>query len=116
MCDYLLIVKSDLGSHVIFIELKKILTPRRKEVAKEQLRRSLPFLDYLLSVCKIEDSSIEKTRPTTNYVIIAERLKKIAKELVKRRKNGTKLMECYEGINIAMFGTTRLTLAELMNN
>ena len=86
MCDYLLIVKSDRGSHVIFIELKKTLTPKRKEVAKEQLRRSLPLLDYLLSVCKIEDSSIERARPTTNYVIIAERLKRIAKESVRHKK------------------------------
>ena len=77
MCDYLLIITSDCEIHVIFVELKKTLTPNRKETAQEQLRRSSPFLDYLLSVCKIEGSNVEKTRITTKYVIIAERLRKI---------------------------------------
>ena len=115
MCDYLLIITSDCEIHVIFVELKKTLTPNRKETAQEQLRRSLPFLDYLLSVCKIEGSNVEKTQITTKYVIIAERLRKISKErgLSKARKAVT---EHYKGIDIAMFGTTRLTLADLINN
>ena len=52
ICDYLLI--DDLGDEcrVILIELKKTLQDRTK--AFEQLRRSLPMADYLLSVCGVE--------------------------------------------------------------
>ena len=115
MCDYLLIITSDCEIHVIFVELKKTLKPNKKETAQEQLRRSLPFLDYLLSVCEVEGSNVEKTRITTKYVIIAERLRKISKGrgLSKARKA---LTEHYKGIDIAMFDTTRLTLADLINN
>lgn len=116
MCDYLLIVRSNCSIHVVFIELKKTLTQKKKKVAREQLRRSLPFLKYLLSVCKIEDSSINKMRLITKYVVIAEKLKKIAKEPVKSSPNQTIAKECYKGIDITMFGTIRLTLADLINN
>ena len=116
MCDYLLIFKSNCSIHVVFIELKRNLTSERKKVAIEQLRRSLPFLEYLLSVCKIENSSINKMRLITKYVVIAKKLKKIAKEPVKRSSNQTIVKEQYKGIDITMFGTTRLTLADLMNN
>lgn len=117
MCDYLLIVKSDCGIHVVFVELKKTLTPDKKKVASEQLRRSLPLLDYLLSVCKIEGSNIEETQPITKYVIIAERLRRFDKESVKNSRNKMTVTEHYKGIDIAMFGTKRLTLTldELIN-
>ena len=45
ICDYLLFVERDGNTHAVLVELKK--TWNRK--AKEQLRRSLPLLEYLRS-------------------------------------------------------------------
>ena len=112
LCDYLLIVKSDDGMYAVFIEMKKTFTEEEKP--REQLRRSPPFLEYLLSVCKIEDSSIERRLLTTKYVIIAEKSgEKIDKQSVKIKPSRMTEKEQYKGIDIKSFITPRLTLAAL---
>lgn len=70
ICDYLLIYQEEDKHHAMFIELKKSLAG--KESSKKQLERSLPVLDYLRSVCKIEGGVKEKILPV-KYILIAER-------------------------------------------
>lgn len=72
ICDYLLIYQEEDKHHAIFIELKESLNKDKKEFGKKQLRRSLPVLDYLCSVCKIESGVEEKILPV-KYVLIAEK-------------------------------------------
>ena len=52
ICDYLLIGQANGSDYAIFVELKKTL--REEEKPKEQLRRSLPILEYLLSVLPVQ--------------------------------------------------------------
>lgn len=112
ICDYLLIVKSDGGIHAVFIELKKDLAQKKK--ASEQLRRSPPLLEYLLSVCKIEDNRINITRLNTNYFIIGEKLgKRIAKQSPRVDRNKMIEKEKREKIEIATSIKSSFTLDEL---
>ena len=71
ICDYLLASSSNARDLVVLVELKKTL--RDGSEAKEQLRRSLPVLEYLRSFCEIhyERSSTELE---VRHFIIAERM------------------------------------------
>lgn len=114
VCDYLLVVESADEIHAVFIELKKTLTQEKKP--REQLRRSLPFLAYLLSVCKIENSSIQTTSLNTTYFILEKKLnEKIDKESVRINPDRTIEKEQYEEIEISTSTRKRFTLDELIN-
>ena len=97
ICDYLLIGQSDGSHYAIFVELKKTL--REEEKPKEQLRRSLPILEYLLSACAVEYGSTEKSNLTIRYVLIAE---KENSRISKRRfQRGRQLRpEMYKSIQV----------------
>ena len=115
ICDYLLIVKSDGGIHAVFIELKKSLAQKKK--AREQLRRSPPLLEYLLSVCKIEDSSIDITRLNTNYFIIGEQLdERVNMQSVRLKPDTLIEKEQYKEIEIATSIKSSFTLNELITS
>ena len=109
ICDYLLI--DDLGDkcHVTLIELKKTLQEDASK-AFEQLRRSLPMADYLLSVCSVE---LGTSWPrTVSYVLIA---KKPADRLDKqpvRPRPGLRKREPYDGIEVSVFVGTTVNAAE----
>ena len=114
VCDYLLVVESADEIHAVFIELKKTLTQEKKP--REQLRRSLPFLAYLLSGCKIENSSIQTTSLNTTYFIFGKKLnEKIDKESVRINPDRTIEKEQYEEIEISTSTRKRFTLDELIN-
>ena len=109
ICDYLLI--DDLGDEcrVILIELKKTLQDRNK--AFEQLRRSLPMADYLLSVCGVE---LRASWPcTVSYVLIAEKqTNRLDKQRVRPRP-GLPDPEPYDGIEVSVFVGATVKAADL---
>lgn len=97
ICDYLLVVERDGKTHAVLVELKK--TWNRK--AKEQLRRSLPLLEYLRSACEVERGTRYETGMTTGYLIICER-RRLDKQSPKPRP-----VEDYRNIKIrTRVGTT----------
>ena len=108
ICDYLLIYQSDAGYYAVLIELKQSLTEETK--GKEQLMRSLPILDYLLSVCKIE-CGISQQTPSIKYVLIANKISdKFPKQPIKVKETDEK----YEKITLRKligteFAADRLT-------
>lgn len=108
ICDYLLIYQSDARYYAVLIELKRSLTKEIK--GKEQLMRSLPILDYLLSVCKIE-CDISQQTPSIKYVLIANKISdKIDKQPIKVKPTDEK----YEKITLRKligmeFAADRLT-------
>ena len=75
VCDYLLVYPQKGKDHAIFVELKKTLH-EDKGKAMEQLRRSLPFLEYLRSVCEIHfgSESVSRRIPV-QYLLIGERMR-----------------------------------------
>ena len=117
ICDYLLI--DDLGDkcHVILVELKKTLNGSYK--AFEQLRRSLPVADYLLSVCGVE---LRTSRPrTVSYVLIAEkqaaekRTNRLDKPPVRPRPRlRDRGSYDHHGIKVSVFVGTKVNAADLV--
>ena len=71
ICDYLLVFNQGSRDYAIFVELKKTLYDDKTE-GMEQLRRSLPYLKYLHSVCRLQFGSNLK-EPIVKYIIVAER-------------------------------------------
>ncbi len=111
ICDYLLLYQEEDKHHAMFIELKTSLS--KKEKSKRQLKRSLPILDYLRSVCKIE-GGVEEEILSVKYVLIAE---KVSDSLDKQRIKVNPfepIEEIYEGIPIRIFTRTEVALNTLM--
>ena len=69
-CDYMVISRVAESTRVLFVELKRTLTEKPKGL--EQLRRSLPLLKYLCSLCRIECGADPK-QLKIRYVLIAKR-------------------------------------------
>ncbi len=116
VCDYLLVGESDGATHAVFIELKKTLT--NEDRPRDQLRRSLPLLEYLRSVCAVDRADAAPGSPTattaTVYSIICERG---GRRLRKQRLNANPERQVreaqYEGITIRTFVGTRVSLGTL---
>ena len=116
-CDYLLIGQSGDSNYAILIELKDVLGDKNRYKGKEQLVRSLPILEYLLSVCASEYGSSEKSNLTIRCVLIAE---KEHSKLVKRGSQGSKPgqwgQETHKSIQITIFAAPALHFAALASD
>lgn len=106
ICDYLLVVERDGKTHAVLVELKK--TWNRK--AKEQLRRSLPLLEYLRSACEVERETRYETGMTTGYLIICEQ-RRLDKQSPKARPAKAVRSEDYRNIRISTWVGTTISLA-----
>ena len=114
ICDYLLIGQLDGSDYAIFVELKKTL--REEEKPKEQLRRSLPILDYLLSVCAVEHGSGEHNL-TIRYILIAEQsVDTLNKQRVQGEEAKKVNEETYKATQITTFVGTSVHFATLIGN
>lgn len=96
VCDYLLVCRTGEGDEAVFVELKRTLSDERKGM--EQLRWSLPYLDHLRSVCRIENGASPRRVPA-RYVMIGE---KPSPRLAKQRVSGGHSLPSvpYHGITI----------------
>ena len=104
-CDYLLVCRTGGGvDEVVFVELKRTLTDEEK--AKEQLRWSLPYLDHLRSVCRIEYGA-SPGRVPVRYVIVGKRT---TPYLAKQRVSGDPALPnvSYQGITVHRLVGSRL--------
>ena len=113
VCDYLLIYVWKGESQAVFVELKKTLSDDRQ--AKEQLRRSLPFLEYLRSVCAVAfgDESANAIE-TVRYFRVGEKLSpRLDKQPVRVGPNRFSMREEYENIVISAVLGPRVALATL---
>ena len=106
-CDYLLTFTIDGTEHVVFIELKKSMN--KYEKAKEQLRWSLPFLEYLRSICRIAyPLDVDLPRVKMRHFNIVERLSpSLDKQPVRVGPNRILKSERHENITVmTLIGTT----------
>ncbi len=108
-CDYLLVCRTAGGDEAVFIELKRTLSDKRKGM--EQLRWSLPYLDHLRSVCRIEYGASPRRVPA-RYVMIG---KKTVPHLAKQRVSGDPALPSvsHEGITIRRLAGSRLSFCSL---
>ena len=82
ICDYLLVIPNGRASWVVLIEMKKTLSDANLDKAKEQLRRSIPVVRYLESLCEIEAK--ESMRPSDlHHVVLAERSRGFDKDRIR---------------------------------
>ena len=111
ICDYMLI--DDLGDkcHVVLVELKKTLNDDRNK-AFEQLRRSLPMADYLLSVCGVELRA--SWSRIVSYALIAEKQANRFDKQPVRPRPGLRKREPYDGIEVSVFVGTTVKAADLV--
>ena len=111
ICDYLLITARDGTYCAVFVELKETL--REKDDAREQLRRSLPILQYLRSVCAVED--LVKPDVSVRYVILASRdAKRLDKQRTRIIASEAIREERYRGIDVRSFICERISIEYLM--
>ena len=110
ICDYLLIFEIENDVHAVFVELKKTSTNEQRP--KEQLRRSLPILEYLRTACRIEHGSALKEPPVTvSYLMICERGgMRLDKQPVRSDPAARMYEETYENITIGTFIGTSVPL------
>ena len=110
ICDYPLITALDGTYCAVFVELKETL--RETDDAREQLRRSLPILEYLRSVCTVED--LIKPDVSVRYVILASR---DASRLDKQRTRITPFEPIREercrGIDVRSFVYERISIGSI---
>ena len=106
-CDYLLVYEFKGKNIVIFVELKKTLSQENKRGA-EQLRRSLPLLKYLHSVCRIHYGvEPDMLVTTTRYVLIGQKMNpRLDKQPVKTHR--ALPSENYKEITVNKFVGPRL--------
>lgn len=111
-CDYLLIFEKNGKVTAVFIELKKTL----KDDAREQLRRSLPFLDYLCSVCEVDcEAEFRKSVTSINYYIIAKRFEdRLDKQRVRVDPQHRIETESYKDITVNSFVGSSISHAALV--
>ena len=109
ICDYLLVVELNGNTHAVLVELKKTWQWK----AKEQLRRSLPLLEYLRSACEVEhESGRDGTRISTGYLIICEK-RPLDKQSPKANPAAAVQSEEYRNIRIRTYVGTTLSLTIL---
>ena len=113
VCDYLLIYAVNGTNYAVFVELKKTLSDDNRP--KEQLRRSLPFLEYVRSVCDIEyGNETVHSNVRIRYFRIGERVShRLDKQFVKVGPDRILKRENYENITINTLIGPRVSLATL---
>ena len=87
ICDYLIIGTTGGNAIAILVELKKTLSDDNKRTGMEQLRRSLPILEYLYSVFRIQFEEPDRRRNVAvRYCLIGERYSsRVDKQPVRAR-------------------------------
>ena len=112
-CDYLLVFALDGIEYIVFVELKKSMNHYDK--AKEQLRWSLPFLEYLRSVCNVA-YGIEVAGPSVqmSHLNIVEKYSpRLDKQSVKVGPNRVLKCEQHENITVKTLIGPTVSLATL---
>lgn len=111
-CDYLLVFNQRGRDYAIFVELKNTLYEDKTE-GMEQLRRSLPYLKFLRSICEIQYGS-ESTKRNINvrYSLIGRQSnQRLDKQPVRA---GNQLpSENHNGISVDMFVGERIKFSDL---
>ena len=97
-CDYVVVSPAGSTVRVLFVELKKTLTDNSDGL--EQLRRSLPWLKYLRTLCRIECDATLKNSAVRYALIAARGQQRFDKQHVKAGEPA--LTKSYKGLDITL--------------
>ena len=113
-CDYLMVIHRGITYHATFLELKKSLDEGASKPL-EQLRRSLPFLEYLRSLCSIHFEDAAPPDVEVGYAVIGERgQRRFDKQAVKARPGQPVWTRPHLGITVSAFLGPKVPLAALV--
>ncbi|MDE0449494.1 MAG: hypothetical protein OXH96_22730 [Spirochaetaceae bacterium] len=102
-CDYLMVIHKGTTYHATFLELKKSLDEGAPKPL-EQLRRSLPFLEYLRSVCCVHFEDVTPPDVDVRYAVIGEKgQQRFDKQSVKARPGQPVWTKPHRGITVSAF-------------
>ena len=111
ICDYALLAESGDGIHATLIELKS--TRNDEEEPREQLRRSLPVLEYLRSACDVERGTDGTRKMSVEYALVFE--KEQARTLsMQRVRREAPVTERYRNITVRTFVGNAVPFPSLM--
>ncbi len=109
ICDYLLLVELGGYTHAVFVELKKTWERR----AQEQVRRSLPLLEYLRSACEVERGArFDSAGIRIGYLVICEN-RRLNKQTMRAEPVAAVHSEDYKDITVRTHIGTTISLAIL---
>lgn len=115
-CDYLMVTHKGTTYHATFLELKKSLDVGASK-SLEQLRRSLPFLEHLRSVCCIHFEDVAPPDLDVRYAMIGERgQQRFDKQAVKARPGQPVWTKRHRGISVSAFLGPTVPLASLIGS
>lgn len=98
-CDYIIVNPDGDTVRVLFLELKKNLNNNTYK-GLEQLRWSLPRLEYLWSLCRILCGD-EPDRPEVRYALVAEKgSRRLDKQPIRSRGSPSTIQ--HEGIEVGL--------------
>ena len=110
VCDYLLLVEMGGHTHAVLVELKKTWEPR----AREQVRRSLPLLEYLRSACEVErEARFDDDGIRVGYLVICEN-RRLNKQTTRPEPVEAVHSEDYKDITVRTYIGTTISLAILV--
>ena len=113
-CDYLMVIDKGGTYRAAFIELKKNLDDEDHK-PREQLRRSLPFLEYLRSLCCIHFEDTAPAEIDVRYAVIGERGQlRLDKQAVKANPAQPVWTKPHNGILVSAFLGPTVSLAALI--
>jgi hypothetical protein len=110
-CDYMLASKSNARELVVLVELKKTL--RDGTEAKEQLRRSMPLLEYLRSFCEVHYERSRTELEVRHFIIAEKDGRYIDKQSVRTTPEKRLKEEEYKGIRVGTYFGLRISFAAL---
>lgn len=110
--DYLIVFHDGTQDSALFIELKRTLTEGAAD-GREQLRRSLPILHYLATMCSIHFNAMTNRKPAmVRYALIGNRgSPRLDKQRV--RANSAPQVERYKNIRVVSVIGERVAFASL---
>lgn len=113
VCDYILFGHVDGVWHVVLIEMKRKF--RHDSHKKEQLRRSLPVVDYLRQICELE-FEVSITSPRISYALLYDQISpRLDKDLMKPA-TGLLEREEWKSIIIKSYKRDRLRFRDLVKD
>jgi len=111
VCDYLLLVESGGHTHAVLVELKKTWEQQR---GWEQVRRSLPVLEYLRSVCEVErEARFDDDGIRVGYLVICEK-RRLNKQTTRPEPVEAVQSQDYRDITVRTYIGTTISLTILV--
>lgn len=113
ICDYLIVMSDGQKSWAVLVEMKKTLSGA--DLAKEQLRRSVPVVKYLQSLCEVDAE--QPMQVVLRHVLLVEKTNKWIDKDRTRVTQGVELQKAvYKEIHVKTIVGTSVAVRQLVDD